>query len=85
MQDERPRFDRDTEPARLAVDRLIHPVESEPHKPSALATAQVVALGFARVGGEVAGLAIAELEPVHEPVAVKQLERLVDARPRDVS
>ncbi len=85
MQDERPGFDRDTQPARLAADRLIHHVESEPQEPSALAAAQVVALGFARVGRDVAGLAVAELEAVHEPVAVKQLERLVDARPSDVS
>ena len=30
---------------------------------------------------EVAGLAVAKLEPVHEPVAAQQLEHLIDARP----
>jgi hypothetical protein len=84
VKDEWPRVDRDTKSAGLAADRLVQPVESERYDPAALAAEQVVALGVARVGREVAGLTVAKLEPVHEPVAAQQLEHLIDARPSDM-
>ena len=84
MEDEWPRVDLDTQPAGLVADPPIQPVESERHQPPALAAQQVVALGVARVRGEVAGLVVAELEPVHQPVAAQKLERLIDARPSDM-
>jgi hypothetical protein len=85
VKDEWTRVDFDTQPAGLSADRLIHPVESERYEPAALAAEQVVALGVARVGRKVAGLAVAEIESVHEPVAIQQLEHLIDARPSDMS
>ena len=85
MKHERPRVDLGAEPAGLAADPAIQPGEGERHEPPALAAQQVVALGLARVRGEVAGLAIAEIEAMNQPVAAQKLEHLIDARPSDMS
>ncbi len=71
------------EPAREALDRSLEGGVLERRDPPAAVADDVVVMIAARDQSLVARAAVAQLDPLHEPRAVEEVERPIDARGPD--